>query len=63
MEYLREQSRKEKQSERVRKKIEEDLVAEKRRVSVSAVEKWYFSTVFAVAYIPKSLLIDVIGLL
>ncbi|XP_042635207.1 microtubule-associated protein 9 isoform X4 [Catharus ustulatus] len=40
VEYLREQSRKEKQSERVRKKIEEDLVAEKRRVSVSAVEKW-----------------------
>ncbi|NWV89309.1 MAP9 protein, partial [Machaerirhynchus nigripectus] len=31
---------KEKQSERMRKKIEEDLVAEKRRVSVSAVEKW-----------------------
>ncbi|XP_062349720.1 microtubule-associated protein 9 [Cinclus cinclus] len=40
MEYLREQSRKEKQSERVRKKIEEDLLVEKRRVSVSAVEKW-----------------------
>ncbi|NXN03188.1 MAP9 protein, partial [Sylvia borin] len=31
---------KEKQSERMRKTIEEDLVAEKRRVSVSAVEKW-----------------------
>ncbi|KAM7053090.1 microtubule-associated protein 9 isoform 1-T1 [Acridotheres tristis] len=40
VEYLREQSKKEKQSERLRKKIEEDLVAEKRRVSVSAVEKW-----------------------
>ncbi|KAF4801248.1 microtubule associated protein 9 [Turdus rufiventris] len=40
VEYLREQSKKEKQSERMRKKIEEDLVAEKRRVSVSAVEKW-----------------------
>lgn len=49
MEYLREQNRKEKQSERMRKKIEEDLVAEKRRVSVSAVEKWYFSTVFAIS--------------
>ncbi|XP_031965460.1 microtubule-associated protein 9 isoform X1 [Corvus moneduloides] len=40
VEFLREQSRKEKQSERMRKKIEEDLVAEKRRVSVSAIEKW-----------------------
>lgn len=47
MQYLREQSRKEKQSERMKKKIEEDLVAEKRRVSASAVEKWYFSIVFA----------------
>ncbi|NXX30263.1 MAP9 protein, partial [Nicator chloris] len=40
VEYLREQSRKEKQSERMRKTMEEELVAEKRRVSVSAVEKW-----------------------
>ncbi|NXS17017.1 MAP9 protein, partial [Mystacornis crossleyi] len=40
VEFLREQSRKEKQCERMRKKIQEDLVAEKRRVSVSAVEKW-----------------------
>ncbi|XP_074679067.1 microtubule-associated protein 9 isoform X1 [Strix aluco] len=40
VEYLREQSRKEKQSERIRKKKEEELVAEKKRDSVSAVEKW-----------------------
>ncbi|NWV46241.1 MAP9 protein, partial [Daphoenositta chrysoptera] len=31
---------KEKQSEKMKKKIEEDLIAERRRVSVSAVEKW-----------------------
>ncbi|XP_005518054.1 PREDICTED: microtubule-associated protein 9 [Pseudopodoces humilis] len=63
VEYLREQSRKEKQSERMRKKIEEDLVAEKSKVSVSAVEKWYFSTVFVISELPKSLLINVTGLL
>ncbi|CAN0128820.1 unnamed protein product [Bubo scandiacus] len=40
VEYLREQSRKEKQSERIRKKKEEELVAEKKRDSMSAVEKW-----------------------
>ncbi|XP_075607872.1 microtubule-associated protein 9 isoform X2 [Balearica regulorum gibbericeps] len=40
VEYLREQSRKEKQSERIRKKKEEELVAEKKRNSMSAVEKW-----------------------
>ncbi|XP_051474248.1 microtubule-associated protein 9 [Apus apus] len=40
VEYLREQSRKEKQSERIRKKKEEELVAEKKRHSMSAVEKW-----------------------
>lgn len=50
MEYLREQSKKEKQSERLRKKKEEELVAEKKRDSVSAVEKWYCSAGF-----PKSL--------
>ncbi|XP_071411259.1 microtubule-associated protein 9 [Pithys albifrons albifrons] len=40
VEHLREQSRKKKQSERMRKKKEEELIAEKRRVSISAVEKW-----------------------
>ncbi|XP_055653504.1 microtubule-associated protein 9 isoform X1 [Falco peregrinus] len=40
VEYLREQRRKEEQSERIKKKKEEELVAEKRRDSVSAVEKW-----------------------
>ncbi|NXG54994.1 MAP9 protein, partial [Hemiprocne comata] len=40
VEYLREQSRKEKQSERIRKKKEEELVAEKKKDSMSAVEKW-----------------------
>ncbi|XP_027755227.1 microtubule-associated protein 9 [Empidonax traillii] len=40
VEYLREQSRKEKESERIRKEKEEELIAEKRRVSISAVEKW-----------------------
>uniref|UniRef100_A0A8V5FFW3 Microtubule-associated protein 9 n=1 Tax=Melopsittacus undulatus TaxID=13146 RepID=A0A8V5FFW3_MELUD len=44
MEYLREQSRKEKQSESRKKKKEEELIAEKKRDSMSAVEKWYFST-------------------
>ncbi|XP_074679069.1 microtubule-associated protein 9 isoform X3 [Strix aluco] len=46
VEYLREQSRKEKQSERIRKKKEEELVAEKKRDSVSAVEKWCCPTGF-----------------
>ncbi|KYO46286.1 microtubule-associated protein 9 isoform X2 [Alligator mississippiensis] len=39
-EYLREQSRKEKQAEQIRKKKEEEVIAEKKRESMSAVEKW-----------------------
>ncbi|XP_074761760.1 microtubule-associated protein 9 isoform X3 [Athene noctua] len=46
VEYLREQIRKEKQSERIRRKKEEELVAEKRRDSMSAVEKWCCPTGF-----------------
>nr|XP_048703479.1 microtubule-associated protein 9 isoform X6 [Caretta caretta] len=39
-EYLREQSRKEKQAERIKKKKEEEVIAEKKRDSMSAVDKW-----------------------
>ncbi|XP_065452545.1 microtubule-associated protein 9 isoform X6 [Chrysemys picta bellii] len=39
-EYLREQSRKEKRAERIKKKKEEEAIAEKKRDSMSAVDKW-----------------------
>ncbi|XP_053922330.1 microtubule-associated protein 9 isoform X2 [Cuculus canorus] len=40
IEYLREQRKKEKESEKVKKKKEEELAAERKRDSMSAVEKW-----------------------
>ncbi|XP_074807136.1 microtubule-associated protein 9 isoform X3 [Natator depressus] len=39
-EYLREQSRKEKRAERIKKMKEEEVIAEKKRDSMSAVDKW-----------------------
>uniref|UniRef100_A0A8B9F9H0 Microtubule-associated protein 9 n=1 Tax=Amazona collaria TaxID=241587 RepID=A0A8B9F9H0_9PSIT len=63
MEYLREQSRKEKQSESRKKKKEEELVAQKKRDSMSAVEKWYYSTGVWNIIVSTSLFINATGLL